>query len=556
MPETQVTKVQRIGWALLIAATLYICYFSNLNTIGFVGPDEPRYAWIARDMAETGDWVTPRLYGRPWFEKPPLLYWGGAIFFKLMPGQPEIAARLPSAICALLATLTLAWLAWRAYGAECARWLLFLLPATVGMIGFSHACATDMPFAGMLTIALACAAVILGLVPSNEDTPVLPRTPWLALLLFGFFTGLAVLAKGPAALILIGGAVFFWALFTRCWRDAFRLLHPAAIAVFLATALPWYVLCARRNADFFRVFIIEHNFKRYLTPEFQHIQPFWFYVPVLLIAFLPWAVTFAWGTTLGIRHRPYEPLARLLLCWSSFCLLFFSMSRAKLPGYILPAIPALALLSAINMQNHGAARKKSFRASCAVGSLLFGLAAIAFFGLSGSSAAHLGLQPWIARTYALFALCFALFNLLLVFVRWDRPLVRSFPAFLATMLVVVSVYFVSYFIQASFPDDPSSRTLTQEISRVVVGPAKIYAGPMKRGRRYGLNFYLNREIPNWDPANPAEGLLLTDSSNCRELVPPPYLCGEAMRLEKTGTQLYPVRAPDSLGGRDGRRQLH
>jgi len=73
----------RIGWAILILATLYICYFSHLGAIGFVGPDEPRYAWIARDMAETGDWITPRLYGKPWFEKPPLFYWGAAVGFKL-----------------------------------------------------------------------------------------------------------------------------------------------------------------------------------------------------------------------------------------------------------------------------------------------------------------------------------------------------------------------------------------------------------------------------------------------------------------------------------------
>src|SRR5262245_21093607 len=159
---SQRSLVPHFGWGLVIAATLYICYFSNLQVIGFAGPDEPRYAWIARDMAATGDWVTPRLYGRPWFEKPPLLYWGGAIFFKLMPGEPEIAARLPSAICALVGTLALAWLAWRTYGGECARWLLLLLPTSVGMIGFSHACATDMPFAGTLTVALVCVAFALG----------------------------------------------------------------------------------------------------------------------------------------------------------------------------------------------------------------------------------------------------------------------------------------------------------------------------------------------------------------------------------------------------------
>src|SRR5439155_1574 len=115
----------------------------------------------------------------------------------------------------------------------------------------------------------------------------------------GFFLGLAVLAKGPAAVILFGGAILFWALFTKRWRDAFRLLHPAAIAAFCLTALPWYVLCARRNPDFFRIFMIEHNFKRYLTPEFQHIQPFWFYLPVLLVMLLQWTAVMLWAAIEG-----------------------------------------------------------------------------------------------------------------------------------------------------------------------------------------------------------------------------------------------------------------
>src|SRR4051812_454291 len=133
-----------------------------------MGPDEPRYAWIARDMAETGDWITPRLYGSPWFEKPPLYYWGAAISFKLF-GVSETTARLPSAIAALLATLALAWLAWRVYGSATTRWLLLLLPTTAGMIGFSHAAATDMPFSAMLTCAMVPAALLLGLVPTGKE---------------------------------------------------------------------------------------------------------------------------------------------------------------------------------------------------------------------------------------------------------------------------------------------------------------------------------------------------------------------------------------------------
>src|SRR5215468_12429610 len=343
--------VEKIAWAVVIVVTLAVCYFSNLGAIGFVGPDEPRYAWIARAMAESGDWVTPRLYGRPWFEKPPLYYWMAGASFKLF-GVSEVAARLPSALCALLATLALAWLAWRVYGEETARWLLLLLPTSVGMIGFSHAAATDMPFSAMLTIAMVCAAVILGLT-RNENTPILPHTVWLALVLFGVFLGLAVLAKGPAAIVLTGGGVFFWALFTKGWRDVFRLVHPVAIAAFCVTAFPWYILCARRNPDFFRVFIIEHNFKRYLTPEFQHIQPFWFYVPVLLVALLPWTGALLWASLVGGKRllaqtRLAEP-SLFLLAWAGFCFLFFSASRSKLPGYVLPAFPAVALLLSVTL---------------------------------------------------------------------------------------------------------------------------------------------------------------------------------------------------------------
>jgi 4-amino-4-deoxy-L-arabinose transferase-like glycosyltransferase len=549
VPETETTTLERVGWALLIAATLYVCYFSNLNVIGFVGPDEPRYAWIARDMAESSDWVTPRLYGRPWFEKPPLLYWGGAFFFKIMPDEPEIAARLPSAICALLATLALAWLARRMYGEECARWLLLLLPTSVGMIGFSHACATDMPFAGMLTLALVCAAVILGLVPPSEDTPVLPRTPWAALVLFGFFLGLAGLAKGPAALVLTGGGVFFWAIFTKRWRDTLRLLHPAAIATFCVTSLPWYILCAHRNPDFFRVFIIEHNFKRYLTPEFQHIQPFWFYIPVVLIAFLPWAASLVWSIWTEIRNRNLEPFVLLLLCWSAFCLVFFSISRSKLPGYVLPAIPATGLLFVRSVQFRGSSHAKSFQMCATVGAFLFVLVTFFFLGLSRSTAHHSPLNAKAGKAYALLAMCFALANLFLVFVRWKKPLLSHFSAFLAPMPILAAVLLAPYFVDSSFEYDPSGRTLAETIEKAEPSPADLFVGPMDRGKYYGLNFYLYREIPVWDPSKPKTGVLLLRGKNCSALVFPPYACSDIPEfLTSSGTFAYQVTLRDSLTG--------
>jgi 4-amino-4-deoxy-L-arabinose transferase-like glycosyltransferase len=525
-PADQATPsvAQRAGWAMLIGLTLYICYFSNLGVIGFVGPDEPRYAWIARDMAETGDWVTPRLYGRPWFEKPPLLYWGGATFFKLFgEGHPEVAARLPSAISALLATLALAWLAWRTYGEECARWLLLLLPTSVGMIGFSHACATDMPFAGMFTIAMVFAAVALGLTRSDEDTPILPRTPWTALLLFGFFLGLAVLAKGPAAVILSAGTVFFWAVFAKRWRQAFQLLHPAAIASFCMTALPWYLLCSRRNPDFFRIFIIEHNLKRYVTPEFQHIQPFWFYVPVLLLSFLPWlslllAVGFA-GLRQFWRARKVGVVSGLALSWSLFCLLFFTASKSKLPGYILPAIPAVTLLLA-----HITTGTLWFSRKVAAGVLFLQgfvyLLATLWARFSESEANFRGHPLWAIKLFVFLTFGLLAFSSLFAGVSlWTRTrsLLQIFFMAASMLAIALIIGLVPRAISKTHYDLLSGK----EVWRALPSEARLSPGlrafGFRRDYRYALSFYMRREVLDWSEDEIQDGFVVTDARNCKDL---------------------------------------
>jgi 4-amino-4-deoxy-L-arabinose transferase-like glycosyltransferase len=506
----------RIGWAILIVATLYVCYFSHLGAIGFVGPDEPRYAWIARDMAETGDWVTPRLYGRPWFEKPVLYYWGAALCFKLF-GVNEAAARLPSAISALLATLAMAWFALRLYGAETARWLLLLLPTTVGMIGFSHAAATDMPFSGMLTIAMVCAAVVLGLT-RNDQTPVLPHTPWLALVLFGFFLGLAVLAKGPAAIILCGGAIFFWALLTKRWRDALRLFHPAAIAAFCLTALPWYILCARGNPDFFRIFIIEHNFKRYLTPEFQHIQPFWYYLPILLIGLAPWFIWLTWHALPAFRKEIADlhwPVEIFVVSWAIFPLLFFTLSKSKLPGYILPSILPLGLLLATAVTQ--SMNKKPLVASFAVmGSTLLYLAFVLWVWLdhySYPSAKGVHLTVVIGPVFVLFFTFFAGIGGLasMVVSLAKRPRGGQILALIAFLFMVDVAYDSSIKLNLKL----SPRSVASDIS--AVDADRTYSFKMQRGWLYGLNFYLHRDIPEWTPSTKGSVIVITSQQNSADL---------------------------------------
>ena len=538
------SSAARLGWALLIFATLYVCYFSHLGAIGFVGPDEPRYAWIARDMAETGDWVTPRLYGKPWFEKPPLFYWGAALSFKYL-GVSEASARLPSAISALLATLALAWLAWRLYGAETARWLLLLLPTSVGMIGFSHAAATDMPFSSMLTISMVCAAVVLGLT-RNENSPILPRTPWLALVLFGFFLGLAVLAKGPAAIILSGGAAFFWALFTKRWRDAFRLFHPVAIAAFCATALPWYILCARRNPDFFRIFIIEHNFKRFLTSEFQHTQPFWYYGVVLFVALLPWTALAVWSLIVGsvksVRGKQLSPNALFFLTWALFCLVFFTMSKSKLPGYILPAIPAIVMLLTRTRFALSGEKRTALSVSFFVLSLFFACCfAIVEYLTPHVSQANLNFGITVGLLLGVLSAANLLFGVGVSLSK--KKAFGTTVAACSVLPVLLALLVTDKLLPSFFYQDPSGQTISEELKRAEIPVKGLYVYKyMSRGQRYSLNYYLHEEIPEWDGEHPQEGYLLIGHRHTKSEAGLGFTFEEVpFDPDKTGYFLYKVR---------------
>lgn len=501
-----------------------VCLFGNLGAIGLVGPDEPRYAWIARAMAETGDWVTPLLYGQPWFEKPILYYWAAAMGFRLhLPA--EWAARLPSALAALVAAIAIGWLARRHYGdgGTFTQRVPLLAPlifsTSVAAIGFARSGGPDMLFAASIALAMASAACALRRAGALRGESAASRSDSLPLLLFGGFLGLGALAKGPAAVILAGGAIGLWAIATGHWRAAFRSVHPIAVATFCVVALPWYVVCALRNPEFLRVFIFQHNFQRYLTPLFQHRQPFWFFGPILLLAVLPWTVLLWPAAREGLRLWREQSWKNspgfFFACWATFPVFFFSLSQSKLPGYILPAIPPLALLLAVALSRAAVADSEagqhSFRTiGVALGITWIVLGIAAFQWASRLPQAARDAAGWPIFMTAILAITGGIGVATVALLRK-----RAFVA-LALALTVLCVAAAGLRILPALDASFSARWHGQ-LMRNDAHPDRIFTYHLQRSWSYGIEFYLGRELSEWSPDDRESALVLTTPEGLREM---------------------------------------
>jgi 4-amino-4-deoxy-L-arabinose transferase-like glycosyltransferase len=535
-------------------AAMAVCLFGNLGAIGLTGPDEPRYAWIARAMAETGDWVTSRLYGQPWFEKPILYYWAAALGF-LLHLPAEWAARLPSAFAALAATIAIGWLAKKHYGGAAnstvspALLAPLVFATSVAAIGFARAATPDMLFSASLALAMACAASIFrraGALRGAPNAAAEKRSDRAPLLLFGIFLGLGVLAKGPAAIILAGGAVAIWALATKSWRAAFRVAHPIAIAAFCVIALPWYAVCAHRNPDFLRVFLWQHNVERYATPIFQHRQPFWYFAPVALLALLPWTALL-WPTWReGLRLQREKSWAGspgfFFACWALWPIVFFSFSQSKLPGYILPAIPPLALICAVAFARAAADNGLKFRALLlaiggtwmviCISAIVSSLRAKGPHGLGYLEFGRLAMAPGLFG--GLIALAIAAVLIVAAF--------RSRPAtaiLVCSLLTAAASEIASLKILPAVDPAVSARPHA-EFMRNDQHPDRIFTYELRRDWNYGLAFYFRRELAEWAPADPGPAFVLTTPKGLEEIKKLGRLSGD-VEQEQLGLVYVPVR---------------
>ncbi|HTQ54956.1 MAG TPA: glycosyltransferase family 39 protein [Bryobacteraceae bacterium] len=454
-------RVPRAWWLALplLAAT----YFTGLGASGLLGPDEPRYAAVGREMARSGDWITPRLWGRPWFEKPALLYWmiGGA--FRLGLGE-DLAPRLPVAVLSVGFLIFFQRMLNRQFGTRAAWYATAILGTSAVWVGYSFVGATDLPMSASFAAAMLLALDWL----ATGDRR---RLPLAAALL-----GAAVLAKGLVPVVLSLPLVWCG---RRRWRDLIR--WPVAGA-FLAVALPWYLLCYLRNgAAFLWTFFWQQHFERFTTDVLAHPQPFWFYVPVLAAALLPWTPLLV----LPARRGLYSDARRgFLLLWFLFGLVFFSLSRNKLPGYLLPLMPPAAILMGMALAEARGARWVLPSAALCLVTIPAALQIVPQALASGLSHAPLPTFRWTWLLPAVLALGIAWLER-----RGRRTLALAAMATAIAITLAAAKYIGLPAIDRAY----SARPLWREIAG---RRGQVCIAEMHRSWRFGLNYYAVTPLPD------------------------------------------------------------
>jgi 4-amino-4-deoxy-L-arabinose transferase-like glycosyltransferase len=317
--------------AVLLALVLALLAF-RLGAIPLLGPDEPRYTRVAIEMHRAGEWVTPTLAGEPWLEKPPLYYWLAGAAFSVL-GESEAAARVPSVLAALLLVGATALFGARIYGSSAGLHAGFVAGLSLLPFAYARAASMDMLLAATVTVAVGlCALRLLGIAGRG------------AVVGGAAAAGLATLAKGPLGLLLPALVALGYVALTREWRRLRELASWKAALAFALVCAPWYLaILADQGRHFLDVFILNHNVQRFTSTVHNHPGPFWYYVPVLLAGLFPWS-----GLAIPALARIHPRASRpdlLVLLWLALPLAFFSLAGSKLPGYILPCVPPLAILT-------------------------------------------------------------------------------------------------------------------------------------------------------------------------------------------------------------------
>ena len=328
-------------WIVLIGFCLF--WFYGLDARTLVPTDEGRYAEMAREMVASGDWITTRLNGIKYFEKPPLQVWMNALTFELF-GLGEWQARLWTGLCGLFGIAAVGYTGRKVFNARVGLDAALVLGSSVLWVALGHINTLDMGLSAMMTVSL-CAL----LVAQRNDASA--RERHRAMLICWAGMALAVLSKGLIGVVLPGAALVIYTVAARDWRIWLRLHLGTGLLVFFAIVTPWFVLVSIKNPEFPHFFFIHEHFQRFTSKIHHRAGPAYYFIPILLMGMVPWLGVLAQSLWQGVRKEGtgFQP-KMLLLIWAAFIFFFFSVSSSKLPSYILPIFPALALLIGCYLQ--------------------------------------------------------------------------------------------------------------------------------------------------------------------------------------------------------------
>lgn len=493
---------------LLLAGFCAFLFFYGLGGFGLIGADEPRYAQVAREMLDRHDWITPTLGGRPWLEKPPLYYWQAVLAYAVL-GVSDVAARIPSALDATLLVLAV-YFFFRKFRRGVEVDAALVTASCAGMIGYARAASMDMPLATAFTVAM------LAWWAWRESE----KRIYLAA--FYFCLALGMLAKGPVAPFLAVLILLIFAAACGAWRVVLRTIWMPGILLFCAVALPWYIAVQIQNPQFFREFILEHNLARFSTGLYHHPEPFWYYFPVTALALVPWVVFVAAAALESLRTRwaerktqQNEPDLELQFrifacCWFVIPVLFFSISQSKLPGYILPAIPAGAVLLADYLLQHFE-QEQALSRWLTVLHALVASAPILPALLIGYIVMKNKLPGGRPLFFALAVAIVVCIGIALTLV--SRLRLRMFR-FVTLIPVVVAIAAVLKMGTAAIDEKLSARPLAIELASVETHRLPLAVCGTSREMEYGLAFYRNQVIARYESGEvpPAEHLLVAPTA--------------------------------------------
>jgi 4-amino-4-deoxy-L-arabinose transferase-like glycosyltransferase len=360
MRELVQSRELRRGTLLALLLVFALAWFGTLEQRRLINPDEGRYAEIPREMVASGDWLTPRLNGIKYFEKPALQYWATATAFSVF-GEHHWTARLWPALTGFLGVLFTAFATSRLFGVQAGLVAGAVLGGSVLWNVIGHVNTLDMG----VSFFLGAAVFALCLGQRDDAAPLESRRwqdgAWVLL-------ALAVLSKGLIGLVLPAATVAAYALWQRDWGFILRIRPLRGLLILLAITAPWFVAVSLANPEFAHFFFIHEHFQRFLTKAHGRYQPMWYFVPILLIGMLPWLGSLAQGLVAGCRRevgRRFQP-RRFLLVWAVLVFAFFSVSSSKLASYILPIFPALAALIGLHLAGYAASRRVEWHALPAV----------------------------------------------------------------------------------------------------------------------------------------------------------------------------------------------